>query len=384
MLIKFIINLVEALIVSYSLSRLCHVKKQKLYFVLNTLMTFSIEIISDYFDANYAPLAIAYIICWNILLLFFTRKEYIYNLFMCIFNELLITLSALLPLMFISHYYLLLAAVEAKIYHLLLSVLFIRYQKRYRYFINKYWILVMMNLIACLLILNLQGRIIIEGSYTFKTIMTIFLCIFVVFLSLTFFAFLEESNNEKEKVTKQLEERKYQNITYDMMKRTKEELYRLEHSLTYYMLSIKKYLETQNQDEVYKIIDSHIERVSNVNIVIYTGNDLFDLSLTTHLSQMSSKVNMCIMISKDEFYNHIQFIEFVLSLLDLIESKDVSLLIKEDGFVKLIQISAEYDFIDENQVKEIVNRDYEFDCHYQMITDQNLHLLKIKIIEHFE
>ena len=87
MLIKFIINLVEALIVSYSLSRLCHVKKQKLYFVLNTLMTFSIEIISDYFDANYAPLAIAYIICWNILLLFFTRKEYIYNLFMCIFND---------------------------------------------------------------------------------------------------------------------------------------------------------------------------------------------------------------------------------------------------------------------------------------------------------
>ena len=194
----------------------------------------------------------------------------------------------------------------------------------------------------------------------------------------------EDENYKKEKVKKQLEERKYQNITYDMMKRTKEELYRLEHSLTYYMLSIKKYLETQNQDEVYKIIDSYIERVSNVNIVIYTGNDLFDLSLTTHLSQMSSKVNMCIMISKDEFYNHIQFIEFVLSLLDLIESKDVSLLIKEDGFVKLIQISAEYDFIDENQVKEIVNRDYEFDCHYQMITDQNLHLLKIKIIEHFE
>ena len=46
--------------------------------------------------------------------------------------------------------------------------------------------------------------------------------------------------------------------------------------------------------------------------------------------------------------------------------------------------STTYDFVDENQVKEIVNRDYEFDCHYQMITDQNLHLLKIKIIEHFE
>ena len=81
MLSKFIINLVEALIVSYSLSRLCHVKKQKLYFVLNTLMTFSIEIISDYFDANYAPLAIAYIICWNILLLFFIIITFNFNIF---------------------------------------------------------------------------------------------------------------------------------------------------------------------------------------------------------------------------------------------------------------------------------------------------------------
>ena len=48
---------------------------------------------------------------------------------------------------------------------------------------------------------NFCGSFTKEGSYTFKTIMTIFLCIFVVFLSLTFFAFLEESNNEKEKVT---------------------------------------------------------------------------------------------------------------------------------------------------------------------------------------
>ena len=51
-------------------------------------------------------------------------------------------------------------------------------------------------------------------------------------------------------------------------------------------------------------------------------------------------------------------------MLDLIESKDVSLLIKEDGFVKLSTNKCKNnDFIDENQVKEIVNRDYEFDCH---------------------
>ena len=76
MLIKLIINLVEALIVSYSLSRLCHVKKQKLYFVLNTLMTFSIEIISDYFDANYAPLSIYY---------YFLLEKNIYIIYLCVY-----------------------------------------------------------------------------------------------------------------------------------------------------------------------------------------------------------------------------------------------------------------------------------------------------------
>ena len=81
------------------------------------------------------------------------------------------------------------------------------------------------ELTACLLILNLQGRIIMEGSYTFKNNYDYFLVYICCFFIINIFAFLEESNNEKEKVTKQLEERKYQNITYDMMKRTKEELY---------------------------------------------------------------------------------------------------------------------------------------------------------------
>lgn len=375
-----IINLIEAIISTYSLSKLCHINRYKIYFCLNLVLTVLMEAICDYYNANTVPLAFCYIFGWYILLLFFTKKEYIYNLFMCIFNEMIITFTAMLPLIFISHYYHLLAAIEAKVFQLLVSLLFIKYQKKYQYFSNKYWVLIMMILVSCLLSLNLQGRIIIENQYTYKTIITVLLCMLVVILSLHFFYLLEESNNEKEKITKELEERKYQNATYDMMKRTKDELYRLEHSLTYYMMSIKNYLDQEKSNEIYEMIDHYLDRISNVNIVVYTGNDLFDLSLTTHLSQLSYKIDMCIMISKNEFYNRIQFIDFILSILDLINCDEISLLMKEDGLIKIIQISANHQFIDEKQLEKIFSKQ-EFESLYQIKKEEDLHILKIKIIE---
>lgn len=39
---SYIINLLEALIVSYGLVELCNIDKKKLFFILNMLVTFSI------------------------------------------------------------------------------------------------------------------------------------------------------------------------------------------------------------------------------------------------------------------------------------------------------------------------------------------------------
>jgi len=382
-MIKIIINLVEALIASYGLSQLCHVKYKNIYFVLNTLITLIIEVVCDYFNANYVPLTVSYIIFWYILLLFFTKKEYIYNLFVCIFNEVLITFSAMILKIFIGQYNFLLAVIGAKILHLVFTVLFVKYQHRYQYFAKRYWALIMMILIACILILNLQGRIILQGQYTLKNICTIILCMLIVVLSLHFFYLLEETSKEKEKITKELEERKYQNMTYDIMERTKDELYRLEHSLTYYMLLIKNHLEKENKEEVFQVIDSYMEKVENTNFVVYTGNELFDFSMTTYLRHQSSKVDMCIMISKDGFYNSMQFIKFMISLLDMVDAKKINLLIKEERYVKLIQISGNNCFINQNSLEDIIQDIDEFECCYQIDEEEGLHTLKIKIIEHF-
>ena len=47
---SYIINLLEALIVSYGLVELCNIDKKKLFFILNMLVTFSIV---NFFDFDF-------------------------------------------------------------------------------------------------------------------------------------------------------------------------------------------------------------------------------------------------------------------------------------------------------------------------------------------
>lgn len=47
---SYIINLLEALIVSYGLVELCNVEKKKIFFVLNTVITFFMANFFDYID----------------------------------------------------------------------------------------------------------------------------------------------------------------------------------------------------------------------------------------------------------------------------------------------------------------------------------------------
>ena len=42
---SYIINLLEALIVSYGLVELCNIDKKKIFFILNTIITFGISYI---------------------------------------------------------------------------------------------------------------------------------------------------------------------------------------------------------------------------------------------------------------------------------------------------------------------------------------------------
>ena len=53
---SYVINLLEALIVSYGLVELCKIDKKKIFFILNTIITFGISNIFDCIDQNFMPL----------------------------------------------------------------------------------------------------------------------------------------------------------------------------------------------------------------------------------------------------------------------------------------------------------------------------------------
>lgn len=93
---SYIINLLEALIVSYGLVELCNIDKKNLFFILNTVITFLIENFFDYIDQNFMPSSLLCLIVWYGLTCIFVRKKYIYNLFFVILINLINHLTHLL------------------------------------------------------------------------------------------------------------------------------------------------------------------------------------------------------------------------------------------------------------------------------------------------
>lgn len=119
---SYIINLLEALIVSYGLVELCNINKKNAFFVLNTVITFAVVQIFDCIDQNFMLLSIVSIILWYIEVMMFTKKKIIYNFLFVVFIELLCSLCAFLPILTLYKYSRILAGFFAKLIQFLLHM----------------------------------------------------------------------------------------------------------------------------------------------------------------------------------------------------------------------------------------------------------------------
>lgn len=98
---SYVINLLEALIVSYGLVELCNISKKKLFFILNTMITFLITNFFDCIDQNFISLISLDEIIWLIIVFIFTDRQLYHNLYTVTIINLICGLSATLPIMFI-------------------------------------------------------------------------------------------------------------------------------------------------------------------------------------------------------------------------------------------------------------------------------------------
>ena len=377
---SYVFSLMEAIIASYMMCEYCEVKKKNIFFFICLLLTFLVELVSDTMKTNFLPLSIVYILLWTILMSFFVEKKYyLYILFVACLTNVIIDISLILPVSFIYKYNYVLAGFIAKLNQFILTYLFVKYHQKFAYLRNRYWLVMICVLTCCAFLIDVNALQIIENTYISRSVLTIILSFLIIMISLFFFSFIEQATYEKERVTKELEKKKYQNITYDMMKHSQDELNRLEHLLTYQLLLIKNEIENDHREAACQMIDNVIDKAKRINHTVYSGNSLLDSLLALKFNDLDYMITPCIVIPCDPFYDNIQFIHFIFEVLENIQSDKLNFILKEDGYFCIIQFISDCHFISKETIKKIIKKYNDFIIHYHMTTNNGITILNIEI-----
>lgn len=376
---SYVINLLEALIVSYGLVELCKIDKKKIFFISNTVITFAIANYFDFIDQNFMPLSVVYVILWGVLITVFNRKNIIYNFLFIVFIDLLCAICATISVLIFYKYSRLLAGIMAKVIQLFLTFAFVRFKRKYNYFEDKYWFTIIFILLLGELILSFQVENIVDNIYSVRHIFTCIFTIIIMGISLYFFQLIEESNLEKERITKLYEKQKYQDLTYTFMKSAKDELDRFEHRMIYKIRNVKAEIEKNDYDKAIELIDNYRDEIHRINRTVYTGNGVFDTSMMLKLKELEYDVTPCFTISSREFYNNVQFMNLVLELLDAIHVKSLSLIIKEEKNICIVQCVGKDLSLCFDEMKHIFDKKIDFVYKYQMQENNSIDLFTLKI-----
>lgn len=376
---SYIINLLEALIVSYGLVELCNIDKKKIFFVLNTVITFLVSQIFDFINMNYLPLTLIDEILWFIVVVLFTKKFLFHDLYIVTMMNLICDLSASLPIMFIYQYNSIYAGLVAKIINLFLTLGFVWFRKKYDHFESKYWLMLLIIIFLGDCISGFQDEPIISNVYTTTNVLINIFIVIIMGISLYFFRLIEESNLEKERITKLYEKQKYQDLTYTFMKSAKDELDRFEHRMIYKIRNVKLEIEKHDYDEAIKLIENYRDEIHRINRTVYTGNGVFDTSMMLKLKELEYDVTPCFTISSREFYNNVQFMNLVLELLDAIHVRSLSLIIKEEKNICIVQCVGKDLSLCFDEMKHIFDKKIDFVYKYQMQENNSIDLFTLKI-----
>ena len=336
----------------------------------------------NYFDCinqNFTVSMLIFGLLWYVLVCIFAQENYIYNLFIAIFINLLCDLSAVIPVLFIYKYSVVFAGLTAKLIQFIMTYLFVKFRRKYYYFEDKYWFTIITVMVLGELIIIFQDEQIISNVYTTTNVLINIFIVIIMGISLYFFQLIEESNLEKERITKLYEKQKYQDLTYTFMKSAKDELDRFEHRMIYKIRNVKLEIEKHDYDEAIKLIENYRDEIHRINRTVYTGNGVFDTSMMLKLKELEYDVTPCFTISSRKFYNNVQFMNLILELLDAIHVKSLSLIIKEEKNICIVQCVGKDLSLCFDEIKHIFDKKIDFAYKYQMQENDSIDLFTLKI-----
>ena len=375
---SYIINLLEALIVSYGLVELCEIDKKKLFYLINTFITYLIVQYFDLLQQNFLPLSIVCLVIWYLMVCIFVRKRFFYNLFFVIIVNLMCSLCAIIPILFIYQHNVILAGFTAKIIQFIMTYCFISFKRRYSYFEDKYCISIITILALGEMIISKQTEVVVSGNYNIYNVLSIIFMIVIMLLGLYFFHLIDDTNTEIEKMTKKLEKQKYHELRYNYMRSTKDELDRLEHRMNYQMLLVKNEINKEEYENAIGLIDAYSLNIRKANHTVVTGNELFDASMTLKFKDITYDMIPCVTINKNEMYDSVVFINFVVELLETIDVNKLSFYISEENHKTMIKFVSKK--INGDDLINVINKYGEYPMEYQLVNKVGVDIFTIYLI----
>lgn len=155
----------------------------------------------------------------------------------------------------------------------------------------------------------------------------------------------------------------------DAMKNIKLEMEESTHRLFYIVYQLEYYITHHLDKEALELIETYKHSILNYNIVIDTGNAIFDYLYSLKINQFIHKqidVKNSILISKKNIYNDMTFIDFITDLLDFFfEVHQLYINIEEINNCILIKIMYRDGKVNEDQLKDYLkdkeNIEYDLD-----------------------
>ena len=141
---------------------------------------------------------------------------------------------------------------------------------------------------------------------------------------------------------------------------------------------IKSKLDSNECEDASKILGTYINDINKYSHIMTTGNEVFDVFFTINTSNVKFELVKNISIPKKEFYNSIEFINFISGLLNHIQEDNVVHFAMEDkGYLCSISLSSTECFYVKKKLEEFLDKNKNNYISYDLSEDPYFYLLKI-------
>lgn len=368
--INVLINFIEAFLFAFFIANYFNFHNKEKYIAITGVIQFLILNIF-YFYTNSGLLLTFLIISTILISIFISQKHLSFNHFyitifynclimivawlVLLINNLFLTLNQFLMLNNIDFF--LISCLLSRIILIIITLFILKKKLNLSLsfnFKNWYFLLILESLLLIITGLILNTLILNQFNKTILYII-LFLLILISILFIIMIYYIDKTNRAKIKLEKEKQRKDFETKKFNTIQNIKNDINAIEHRMFYVFYNAELLLENQQYEQAYELLKSHKKQTLKYNTLVDTQNVIFDYLFTLKINDLISSgidVKLCVLISKSVFYDDLTFINFINSLLDILnQSLSLSIHITENNLYTIIKILYSHQLdIDQNEI----------------------------------